>query len=268
MLLEAYRECLRDIFDMPALVDVLRSIKEQEIQVHVVDTPKASPFAASLLFGYVGNFIYDGDAPLAERRAAALSIDQSQLADLLGEADLRELLDPIAIAEVEANLQLLGENQRARSADGIHDLLLRLGDLSRDEIALRIATPDLLKSINSLVRARRILEVRIAGQRRFIAVEDAARYRDALHIVLPPDLPKSLTAPVAAPVLEVVRRYARTHGPFTARRNRHPLRPRRPARRSRAPLARPRRARSRRRIPPRRLPSGVLRHRIPPPHPQ
>ncbi|MGC2299359.1 MAG: DEAD/DEAH box helicase, partial [Acidobacteriaceae bacterium] len=215
MVLEAYRECLRDTFDMPALVDVLRSIKDQEIQVHVVDTLKASPFAASLLFGYVGNFIYDGDAPLAERRAAALSIDQSQLADLLGEADLREILDPIAIAEVEANLQLLGENQRARSADGIHDLLLRLGDLSRDEIALRIATPVLLKSINSLVRARRILEVRIAGQRRFIAVEDAARYRDALHIVLPPDLPKSLTAPIAAPVLEVVRRYARTHGPFT-----------------------------------------------------
>ncbi|MGB9029664.1 MAG: DEAD/DEAH box helicase, partial [Acidobacteriaceae bacterium] len=181
MLLEAHRECLRDTFDMPALVDVLRSIKEQEIQVHVVDTDKASPFAASLLFGYTGNFIYDGDAPLAERRAAALSIDQSLLADLLGEADLRELLDPIAIAEVEANLQLLGENQRARSADGIHDLLLRLGDLSRDDIALRIASPDLLKSIHTLVKARRVLPIKIAGHHRFIAVEDAARYRDALH---------------------------------------------------------------------------------------
>jgi ATP-dependent Lhr-like helicase len=215
MLLEAHRECLRDTFDMPALVDVLRSIKEQEIQVHVVDTDKASPFAASLLFGYTGNFIYDGDAPLAERRAAALSIDQSLLADLLGEADLRELLDPIAIAEVEANLQLLGENQRARSADAIHDLLLRLGDLSRDEIALRVTTPDLLKSIDTLVLARRILQIKIAGQQRFVAVEDAARYRDGLHIALPPDLPKALTAPNAAPVLEIVRRYARTHGPFT-----------------------------------------------------
>jgi ATP-dependent Lhr-like helicase len=215
MLLEAYRECLRDTFDMPALIDVLRSIKKQEVQVHVVDTPKASPFAASLLFGYTGNFIYDGDAPLAERRAAALSIDQSLLADLLGEADLRELLDPIAIAEVEANLQLLGENQRARSADAIHDLLLRLGDLSRDEIALRVTTPDLLKSIDTLVLARRILQIKIAGQQRFVAVEDAARYRDGLHIALPPDLPKALTAPNAAPVLEIVRRYARTHGPFT-----------------------------------------------------
>ncbi len=215
MLLEAHRECLRDTFDMPALLDVLRSIKEQEIQVHVVDTDKASPFAASLLFGYTGNFIYDGDAPLAERRAAALSIDQSLLADLLGEADLRELLDPIAIAEVEANLQLLGENQRARSADGIHDLLLRLGDLSRDEISLRVTSPDLLKSIHTLVSARRVLPIKIAGHQRFIAVEDAARYRDALHIPLPPDLPKSLTAPNTAPVLELVRRYARTHGPFT-----------------------------------------------------
>ena len=215
MLLEAHRECLRDTFDMPALVDVLRSVKDHEIQVHVVDTQKASPFAGSLLFGYTGNFIYDGDAPLAERRAAALSIDQSQLADLLGEADLRELLDPSAIAEVEANLQLLGENQRARNADGLHDLLLRLGDLARNEIALRVAAPALLKSLNELARAGRILQIKIAGQQRFIAVEDAARYRDALRLKLPPGLPEALLAPVAAPVLELTRRYARTHGPFT-----------------------------------------------------
>jgi ATP-dependent Lhr-like helicase len=217
MLLEAHRECLRDTFDMPALLDVLRSIKEGAIQVHVVDTPKASPFAASLLFGYVGNFIYDGDAPLAERRAAALSIDQSQLRELLGEADLRELLDPIAISEVEAQLQLLGETQRARSADGLHDLLLRLGDLSRDEIVQRIASPDLLRALPTLQRAGRILLVRIAGHARFIAVEDAARYRDALHLRLPGGLPNSLLTSVANPVLELVRRYARSHGPFTAR---------------------------------------------------
>jgi ATP-dependent helicase Lhr and Lhr-like helicase len=217
MLLEAYRECLRDSFDMPALTDVLRSIKENEIQVHVVDTPKASPFAASLLFGYTGNFIYDGDAPLAERRAAALSIDQSQLADLLGEADLRELLDPVAIEEVEAQLQLLGENQRARNADALQNLLLRLGDLTREEIAQRIASPELLKSINTLVTARRIVPVKIAGQPRYIAIEDAARYRDALHLKLPADLPEAFLAPNPAPVLELVRRYARTHGPFTLR---------------------------------------------------
>jgi len=217
MILEAHRECLRDSFDMPALIDVLRCIKEGEIQVHVVDTPKASPFAASLLFGFVGNFIYDADAPLAERRAAALSIDQAQLADLLGEADLREILDPVAISEVEATLQLLGEGQHVRNADGLHDLLLRLGDLSRDEIAQRAATPDLLKSLSALVGARRVVPVKIAGQARYIAVEDAARYRDALHVKLPDGLPESLLAPVAAPVLELVRRYARTHGPFTLR---------------------------------------------------
>ncbi len=215
MILEAHRECLRDIFDMPALVDVLRSIENREIQVHVVDTPKPSPFAASLLFGYVGNFIYDGDAPLAERRAAALSIDQSQLRDLLGEADLRELLDPIAISEVEAHLQLLGESHRVRSADGVHDLLLRLGDLTRDELTERLASPDLLDALPRLLRARRIVEIPIAGESRLIAVEDAARYRDALGIKLPPGLPTPLLEPVAAPVLELVRRYARTHGPFT-----------------------------------------------------
>ena len=215
MLLEAHRECLRDTFDMPALLDVLRSIKEGTIQVHSVDTPKASPLAASLLFGYVGNFIYDGDAPLAERRAAALSIDQVQLRELLGEADLRELLDPIAIAEVEAQLQLLGEAQRVRSADGLHTLLLRLGDLSRDEIAERLAAPELLRSLAPLRRAGRVLLVRIAGQARFIAVEDAARYRDALHLRLPAGLPQAFLRPVADPVVELVRRYARIHGPFT-----------------------------------------------------
>jgi ATP-dependent helicase Lhr and Lhr-like helicase len=215
MLLEAHRECLRDTFDMPALLDVLRSIKEGAIHVHVVDTQKASPFAASLLFGYVGNFIYDGDAPLAERRAAALSIDQSQLRELLGEADLREVLDPVAISEVEAQLQFLGETQRVRSADSLHDLLLRLGDLSRDEISQRVAAPEVLRSLVPLQRAGRVLSLRIAGQTRFIAVEDAARYRDALHVKLPAGLPKSLLAPVAAPALELIRRHARTHGPFT-----------------------------------------------------
>jgi ATP-dependent Lhr-like helicase len=217
MILEAHRECLRDAFDMPALLDVLRSIEQGDIQAHVVDTPKPSPFAASLLFGYTGNFIYDGDAPLAERRAAALSIDQSLLADLLGEADLRELLDPVAISEVEASLQLLGESQRVRTADGLHDLLLRLGDLSRDEVAQRVAAPDLLRSLNILVGAHRAVSLKIAGQPRYVAVEEAARYRDALGLKLPGGLPSSLLARVAAPILELVRRYARTHGPFTSR---------------------------------------------------
>jgi ATP-dependent Lhr-like helicase len=217
LLLEAYRECLRDVFDMPALIETLKEIEERKLRVHIVETRTPSPFAASLLFSYVANFLYDGDAPLAERRAQALTIDQDQLRELLGEADLRELLDADAIAEVEEAAQCLAENYRARSADGIHDLCLRLGDLSREELARRVASPDLLQHVDRLIRSRRLLELRIAGERRLIAAEDAARYRDALGIPLPPGLATALLEPVAQPVLELVRRYARTHGPFTLR---------------------------------------------------
>jgi len=216
MLLEAYRECLRDVFDIPAFLEILRAVEKRQVRVHVADSRTPSPFASSLLFSYVANYIYDGDAPLAERRAQALSIDQEQLQDLLGDADLRELLDADAIAEVEEQLQALGETQRVRSADGIHDLLLRLGDLSREELQRRLASEDLMQSVDRLVRARRVLEVKVARERRLIAVEDAARYRDALGIPLTPGIAPSLLAPVISPVLELIRRYARTHGPFSA----------------------------------------------------
>jgi ATP-dependent Lhr-like helicase len=215
LLLEAYRECLRDVFDMPALIETLRAIEQRQLRVHVVETRKPSPFASSLLFSYVANFLYDGDAPLAERRAQALTIDQDQLREILGEADLRELLDPIAIAEVEEAAQCLTESYRARTADGIHDLCLRLGDLSHAELSRRVADPSVLESLGRLVRARRLLELHIAGERRLVAAEDAARYRDGLGIPLPPGLAVALLEPIAHPVLELVRRYARTHGPFT-----------------------------------------------------
>jgi ATP-dependent helicase Lhr and Lhr-like helicase len=214
LLLEAYRECLRDVFDMSALVETLRAIEQRQLRVHVVETRKPSPFAASLLFSYVANFLYDGDAPLAERRAQALTIDQEQLRELMGEADLRELLDADAIADVEETAQCLAENYRARSADGIHDLCLRLGDLSRAELGRRVVSPDLLAHVDRLIRARRLLELRIGSEKRLIAAEDAARYRDALGIPLPPGLAAALLEPVVHPVLELVRRYARTHGPF------------------------------------------------------
>jgi len=217
LLLEAYRECLRDVFDMSALVEILKEVEERKLRVHVVETRKPSPFASSLLFSYVANFLYDGDAPLAERRAQALTIDQDQLREILGDADLRELLDADAIAEVEETAQCLAESHRARTADGIHDLCLRLGDLSRTELERRVASPDLLAHVDRLIRARRLLELNIAGERRLIAAEDAARYRDALGIPLPPGLAVALLEPVAHPVLELVRRYARTHGPFTLR---------------------------------------------------
>jgi ATP-dependent helicase Lhr and Lhr-like helicase len=217
LLLEAYRECLRDYFDMPALLETLRAIEQRQLRVHTVETRKPSPFASSLLFSYVANFVYDGDAPLAERRAQALTIDQDQLRELLGEADLRELLDPDAITEVEESAQCLAENMRARTPDGLHDLCLRLGDLTPDEMARRSANGTLIEALPRLVRARRLLELRIAGERRLIAAEDAARYRGGLGIPLPPGLPTALLEPVAQPVLELVRRYARTHGPFTVR---------------------------------------------------
>src|SRR5439155_1981048 len=141
MLLETYRECLRDVFDMPALVETLAAVRDGRIEAVTVDTDVPSPFAASLLFGYVANFIYEGDAPLAERRAQALSIDQAQLRELLGDAELRDLLDPDALDQLERELQRIDDRFRARSADAVHDLLLALGDLASDEIARRTTSP-------------------------------------------------------------------------------------------------------------------------------
>ncbi|HET7695993.1 MAG TPA: DEAD/DEAH box helicase [Vicinamibacterales bacterium] len=214
IILEAYRELLRDVFDIPALVDTLRRIEGREIRAVTVDSAIPSPFASALLFGYVANYIYDGDAPLAERRAQALSIDQAQLRELLGEAELRQLLDADAVADAEAQLQQLDERYRARSADGVHDLLLHLGDLTRDEAAARSSIP-IDDALDALARERRILQISIGGAPRFIPVEYAARYRDALGVPLPVGLPESLLAPSHDAALELARRYARTHGPFT-----------------------------------------------------
>ncbi len=217
MVLEAYRECLHDVFDMPALVETLAQIRDRGIHVATVDTTTPSPFASSLLFGYVANYIYDGDAPLAERRAQALAVDQTQLRELLGDIDLRELLDANALDEIESELQALAEGRRARNADGLHDLLLRIGDLSEEEILRRSAADEAetRRWIKDLTKARRILRVPLAGSRRFIAVEDAARLRDALGIPLPPGLPEAFLESVSDPLGDLLRRYARTHGPFS-----------------------------------------------------
>ena len=215
ILLEAYRECLRDVFDMPALTETLRAVQNRSIRVHVADSRTPSPFAGALLFSYVANYIYDGDAPLAERRAQALSIDQDQLRELLGDADLRELLDLSAIEETEEQLQCIVEPYKARNLDGVHDLLLRLGDLTRAELALRSVTPEVAETVDRLLRARRVLELMFSGEKRLIAVEDAARVRDALGVPLPPGLPTAFLEASPEALLDIVRRYARTHGPFT-----------------------------------------------------
>jgi Lhr-like helicase len=213
--LETYRECLRDVFDVPALVDTLSRIADRSVRLVTVDSEAPSPFAASLLFSYVGNFIYDGDAPLAERRAQALLVDQAQLRDLLGDVELRELLDQAVIDEVEAQLQHTDARYRARTADGVHDLLLRIGDLAFDEIVARSASEEVAQSVHALVAARRAIAVPIAGATRFTGVEDAARYRDALGIPLPQGLPEALLAPSRDALRDIALRYARTHGPFT-----------------------------------------------------
>ena len=215
ILLEAYRECIRDVFDLPAAANILAGIQRGAIRVTTVNSDRPSPFAASLLFSYVANYIYDGDAPLAERRAQALSIDQSQLAELLGDSDLRELLDAAALDEVEARLQSLEPEYRARHADGVHDLLLKLGDLTDPEIIARSETPEIAAAIGELVNSRRAVRVRIAGGSRYIPVEYASRYRDALGTPLPPGLAEVFLAQSEDPLREILRRYARTHGPFT-----------------------------------------------------
>jgi len=214
IILETYRECLRDIFDLPALTGILARVRSRSIRVVHVESAKPSPFSTSLLFGYVANYIYDGDAPLAERRAQALSVDQSQLRELIGDTGLRDLLDAGALESLEADLQYLPDRFHARSADAVHDLLLRLGDLSQAEIAARCDAGVAGSAIAELLASRRALEVRIAGEPRLIAVEDAARFRDAVGTPLPQGLPETLLETVADPVGDLVRRYARTHGPF------------------------------------------------------
>ena len=214
ILLETYRECIRDVFDLPATASLLAAIRRGTIRVTTVESEKPSPFAASLLFSYVANYIYEGDAPLAERRAQALSIDQSQLQEILGDTDLRELLDQTALDEVEARLQSLDPEFQARHADGVHDLLLKLGDLSEAEIAARSASPEIASYDRELLDARRAVRVRIAGESRLIPVEYASRYRDALGTPLPPGLPEVFLESSEDPLREIIRRYARTHGPF------------------------------------------------------
>ena len=218
MLLETYRECLRDVFDLPALTQLLSDVSARTVRVVTVDTEVPSPFASALLFGFVANFIYEGDAPLAERRAQALRIDQAQLRELLGEAELRELLDPAALAQLEAQLQLLDPRYRLEHADAVHDALLRIGDLSLPELAQRTGSElQAAEWIKALSQARRVIGVKwgTETQTRYIAVEDAARYRDALGVVLPPGLPQALLAPVRDALRDLVLRYARTHAPFT-----------------------------------------------------
>ncbi|MDB4985795.1 MAG: box helicase [Myxococcaceae bacterium] len=212
ILLETYRECLKDVFDVPALGELMGEVQKQKLKVVTVESERPSPFSASLLFSYIGNFIYDSDAPLAERRAQALTIDHTQLRELLGQVELRDLLDPEAVQDVQ---QAIGRFlYPPRHPDELHDLLLFIGDLSEDELRLRLGdTTDAL--IEPLVKARRALRVSVASESRFIAAEDAGRYRDALGTMPPAGVSSVFLESVAAPLNDLVSRYARTHVPFT-----------------------------------------------------
>lgn len=246
IVLETYRECLQEAFDLEALRSVLTDIRSQKIRVEDIETKDATPFARSLVFQYVASYLYDGDAPLAERKAHALTLDRAMLRELLGGEELRSLLEPAAIEEVEISLQCLppplasdDENsndedsdgatsnadeissvidRRARHADGVHDLLRRLGHLSEEAIALR-SQEDPAEWIEELIATRRAIRVRIADEDVYIAIDDAARYRDALGVALPAGVPKAyLDASVGdrSPMESLLLRYARTHVPFTA----------------------------------------------------
>ena len=216
ILVETYRECLSDVFDLAALREILTDVARRDIAIHSVETVRSSPFASSLLFDYVAAYMYDGDAPLAERRAGALTLDRDLLRELLGQEELRELLDPEALADLELNVQALTEDRQASTLDGVHDLLRRLGDLDETEVAARteggaaVAGPWLAE----LAAARRAVPVRIAGDERWIAVEDVARYRDAVGVSVPVGIPAAFLEPALGASDSLLARWARTHGPF------------------------------------------------------
>ena len=213
ILAETFRECLVDVFDLPTLREVLAGVRSRQIRVVAVDTDRASPFAASLLFDYVGQFLYEGDAPLAERRAQALTLDRELLSELLGSEELRELLDADAVGDLELELQGLKPERWPRDPDEAHDLLARLGDLSAEELTARGVRPDWLAALNA---ERRVSSVRIKRSERWIVAEDAGRYRDALGVAPPAGLPDAFLEPVPEALESLLRRWARTHVPFLA----------------------------------------------------
>jgi ATP-dependent Lhr-like helicase len=218
IVLETYRECLQDVFDLPGLQELLRGIHTRALSLVEVETQRASPFASSLLFDYVATYMYEGDTPNAERRAAALSLDRELLRELLGQEELRELIDPDALAEVEADLQRASDRTRAANADGLHDVLRAVGDLTENDAQARcLEAVSARRILAELEKSRRAVRMRIGGEERWIAAEDAGLYRDALGAVPPGGLPAAFLEEVDEPLARLARRYARTHGPFTSR---------------------------------------------------
>ncbi len=221
-----------DVYDLPSLRTLATSIADRRIRLVETEPGQPSPYARDLLFGYVGAFMYEGDSPLAERRAAALSVDPALLGELLGTVELRELLDPDVIAQFEREAQRLDPDRRARGLEGVADLLRMLGPLDADEVTARLDPESIADTsagalLDELITARRAIPVTIAGTSRVAAIEDAGRLRDALGAALPTGIPVAFLEPVADPLGDLVARHARTHGPFTTDGRRHAVRTRR-----------------------------------------
>ncbi len=217
IILETYRECLRDVLDVPGLVELLTALHRRELTLVEVETATASPFASSLLFDYVATYMYEGDTPNAERRAAALSLDRELLRELLGQEELRDLIDPGALEQVEDDLQFRSEIRQATSRDGLHDVVRGVGDLTVAEAQLRVVEGlDAARMLEELLRERRTIKIRLAGEERWIDAADAGLYRDALGAAPPGGLPAAFLEDVPDALARLVRRYAATHGPFTA----------------------------------------------------
>ncbi|MBV9309231.1 MAG: DEAD/DEAH box helicase, partial [Solirubrobacterales bacterium] len=217
IVLETYRECMRDVLDLPGLIELLTRLSRREISLVEIETPTASPFASSLLFDYVATYMYEGDTPNAERRAAALSLDRDLLRELLGQEELRDLIDPGALEQVEAELQFLAEQRRATNRDSLHDILRTVGDLAPGEVSARVLLDlDAGAMLEALVGERRAVKIRVAGEERFIDAADAGLYRDALGAAPPGGLPSSFLEDVPDALSRIAQRYSRTHGPFTS----------------------------------------------------
>ncbi len=224
IILETVRECVQDVFDVPGLSELMREIGSRKVRLVEVETPTPSPFARSLMFGYIAQFLYEGDSPLAERRAAALSLDPTLLAELLGRGEgaaLRDLLDPAALAQTEFELQRLAQGRRCRGAEDVADLLRMLGAQPHAAILARSVEGSTATDVSAwlvdLESDRRLIRVRVGGEERWAAIEDAGRLRDALGVALPTGVPDVFLEPVPDPLGDLVARYARTHGPFTGR---------------------------------------------------
>jgi ATP-dependent helicase Lhr and Lhr-like helicase len=211
ILAETYRECLSDVFDLEALAGLMRRIRAREVRVVEVETAIPSPFSSSLVFDYIAQYMYDGDQPLAERRAQALTLDKELLNELLGDDDLRELLDPEVIGQTERELQCLDPDRWPRSPDEAHDLFRRVGDLSTVEAAARGVGEQWLAQ---LAAENRVIKIRAGGEERCIAAADAGMYRDALGVTLPLGLPEAFAQAVPNALDQLLTWWAQTHVPF------------------------------------------------------